>query len=215
MDTRISAVVMAVALTAACSAAPVTPPAPSTTSSTVSVPDLDRRAKAAMAPPDALAAFGGRMEKDFPANADDPGTEGEVVTATCGRELRVDSGKSVARSRVWEGGVSVFERVHAMSDLSAAVLLLPVRRGARDCVLGSPAGTVFADEPIATPPGVDESFAHCESHDEPGVTPWSCHAVLGRGTLIATIVSFGETRESASAQLATVVPILAAPFAQA
>lgn len=74
-----------------------------------------------------------------------------------------------------------------MSDLSAAVLLLPVRRGARDCALGSPAGTA----------------------------PWSCHTVLGRGALIATVVSFGETRESASAQPATAVPILAAPFAKA
>jgi hypothetical protein len=220
---RICAVVLTVvALTAACTTActtgaPAPQPSPTTTSSPAppSLAELDQRARTALAPPGAFDALQGHVEKSFPANDGDPGAEREVVTALCGRELLVDSGTSVARSRVWEGGVRVFERVHAMSDLPAAVLMRTVRAGSRNCVLYSPAGTVFADEPVANPQGVDESYAHCEMHDEPGVTPWACHAVLARGTLIATVVSFGNTREAASAQLSATVPIFAESLAKA
>ncbi|MFI6096100.1 hypothetical protein ACIA8G_11130 [Lentzea sp. NPDC051213] len=221
MNIRIFAVAVAV-LTASCTGAQPAAAPPPTTSSTAppSPADLDLRAKKALAPAGAFDALGGRVERNYPGDDSEPGYEQEIVRTACGsHDLRVDSGTSVSRSRAWAGGVDLFERVHAMSDLPAAVLLTTVQRWSRLCTSYSPGGvsplrTVVPDVSLVRPEGVDESYAYCEANNDPALVPWSCHAVLARGTLLATVTASGRSQDAALAQLTSVVPIFAESLAK-
>jgi hypothetical protein len=209
------------ALTAGCGAAPVTPPAPSTTTTSSVVPpspaQLDARAKSAMAPPGAFDALGGKVAESTPANDSDPGAEREPVALLCrgNSTLFVDSGTSVARSRIWAGGASLFQRVHATSDLPATVLVRGVRNSGDGCALSFGADKVVGNVPIAKPEGVEDSYAYCEANKNPEMVPWSCQLVMARGTLITLVVASGQSQQAAVAQLASVVPTFAETFVKA
>lgn len=213
MFVRICAAVVAVAaLTSACAATEPAPPSPTTTTSSKappSVAELDRRAKAALPPPGAFDALGGKVDEASAALDDIPiALEGQAIGEVCGTLLRVDKGTSAARTRSWGGEVNLFERVHATSELPASAVLSTVRQQIRGCVPNRPAGTVVLDVPLAKPEGVEESYAYCEAND-PGALPWSCGAALARGNMFALVVVNGQTREAASAQLNDVTPIFA------
>ncbi|SDG84866.1 hypothetical protein SAMN05216553_11279 [Lentzea fradiae] len=215
MNARICAAVAVVAvLTTACGGEPVAaPPAATTTTTTVpSTPaELDQRAKAAIAPPGAFDALGGQLSQSTPASDNEPGADGEIVTTLCGSsEMRVD-GTSVARTRVWTGQVSLFQRVHAMSDRTAATLVGAVQTRLNSCAKDR----VEQAKAVAKPDGVDDFFAHCEANRDPELVPWSCHAMMGRGTLITVVVASGQTKVAAEAQLSSVLPIFAESFVKA
>lgn len=224
MNNRICAAVMAaVALVAGCSSGAATTQSAPTTTTTISsvVPptpaELDVRVKAAMAPPGAFDALGGKLAESTPANDSDAGVEHEVVAMQCrgSSELRVDSGTSVARTRIWAGGVSLFERVHATSELPASVLMTSLKQRADGCVLSFGADQAVANIPIAKPEGVDDLYTYCEANKDPEMVPWSCQAYLTRGNLIAFVVASGQSQASAAAQLTSAVPIFTAPFVKA
>lgn len=222
LNTRFCAAVMAVvALTTACTSETPAAAPPSTTTTTTPVPpsptELDQRAKAAIAPPGAFDALGGRVAQSTPANDTDRGAEREIVTTICRADspLRVDSGTSVARSRAWTGGVNLFQRVHATSELPASVLLTSVRRQADLCLPGSSADQVAPNLPLAKPDGVDDLYGYCVANIDPELIPWSCHAVLARGTLITVVVASARTQSAAAAQLNSVLPIFTEPFVKA
>jgi hypothetical protein len=220
LNKRICAAVIAVAaLTTACSGEPAAaPPATTTTTTTTAPPtpaELDQRAKAAIAPPGAFDALGGKFKQSTPANDSDPGAEGEVVASVCNNStVRVD-GVSVARTRVWTGQVDLFQRVHAMSDRPAATLVESVQARAKLCIGSRPADQIKLSIPLTKPQGVDDFYAYCIKNQDPNLVDWSCHAVMGRGTLITLVVAFGLTQAAAEAQLTSVVPIFAETFAKA
>jgi hypothetical protein len=83
------------------------------------------------------------------------------------------------------------------------------------CAQYRPADQLKADLPLAKPGGVDDMYAHCEANLDPDLVPWSCHAVLGRGTLVTLVVAFGHSQLAAEAQLTSVLPIFAESFAKA
>ncbi|HEX8870543.1 MAG TPA: hypothetical protein VF821_33060 [Lentzea sp.] len=212
----------AVALVAGCGTGEsATQPAPATTTTSSAAPrtpaELDVRVKAAMAPPGAFDSLGGKLAESTPANDGDPGVEHEVVTTVCGNKnpLRVEGGTSVARTRIWAGGVSLFERVHAMSEVSADLLVRQAQNEVNSCKPYREATEITANMPIAKPEGVEDFYAHCEANKDPGTVPWSCHAVMGRGKLIAHVVASGQSQQAAAAQLTSAVPIFAAPFVKA
>ncbi|WP_330274638.1 hypothetical protein OG205_02785 [Lentzea sp. NBC_00516] len=219
MNMRIcAAVAAAVALTTACGGEPVAAPPATTTTTTVAPPtpaELDQRAKAAIAPPGAFDAMGGKLKESVPANDSGPGAEGEIVTVVCsGSELRADD-VSVSRTRIWAGQVSLFQRVHAMSERPAAGLLEAVRTRAGSCSRSRLADQMKVDIPIPAPQGVDGVYGVCEANRDPELVPWSCQAVMGRGTLISVVVASGQTQAAAEAQLSSVVPIFAETFVKA
>lgn len=195
-------VAVAVALASACTG---TDPSPTTVVPTVSVAELDGRAKVALAPPGAFDAVGGRVQLNDPASDSDPGHEGDDAGDVCGKPLLVASGVSVWRRRLWTGEVSLTQTVHVTSSVPATSLLSTARQWARDCS----AGTVDPDVTLARPQGVDEAFAYCEMHHDFQVLPWSCHAVFARGNLFVNVVAFGAGRDTAAAQLDAVVPTFA------
>lgn len=219
MNKRICAAITVIAaLTAACGGEPAAAP-PVTTTTTTTVPptpaELDQRAKAAIAPPGAFDALGGKFKQSTPANDSDPGAEGEMVASVCGdTPIHVD-GVSVARTRVWAGQLDLFQRVHAMSDRPAATLVESVRARAKLCIGSRPADQIKVTIPLTKPQGVDDFYAYCITNKDPGLVDWSCHAVMGRGTLITLVVAFGLTHAAAEAQLTSVVPIFAETFAKA
>lgn len=217
MNKRICAAVMAVAaLTTACGGEPGAAPPTTTTTTVPPTPaELDQRAKAAIAPPGAFDALGGKFKQSTPANDSDLGAEGEIVTSVCnGTPIRVD-GASVARTRVWAGQLDLFQRVHAMSDRPAATLVEVVRDRVTSCAQYRPADQTKVTIPLTKPQGVDDFYAYCETNRDPDLVDWSCHAVMGRGTLITLVVAFGLTHAAAEAQLTSVVPTFAETFAKA
>lgn len=219
MNKRICAAVMVVvALTTACGGEPAAAP-PTTTTTTTTVPptpaELDQRAKAAIAPPGAFDALSGKFKQSTPANDLDPGAEGEPVAFVCNdTPIRVD-GVSVARTRVWTGRLALFQRVHAMSDRPAATLVESVRARVKLCAGSRPADQIKVTIPLTKPQGVDDFYAYCETNQDPDLVDWSCHAVMGRGTLVTLVVASGLTQTAAEAQLTSVVPIFAETFAKA
>jgi hypothetical protein len=220
LNKRICAAVMVVAaLTTACGGEPASAPPATTTTTTTTVPptpaELDQRAKAAIAPPGAFDALGGKFKQSTPATDSDPGAEGEMVTSVCNNDpIRVD-GVSVARTRVWAGQLDLFQRVHAMSDRPAATLVEVVRTRVKSCAGYRPADQTKVTLPLTKPQGVDDFYAYCETNQDPDLVDWSCHAVMGRGTLITLVVAFGLTQAAAEAQLTSVAPIFAETFAKA
>ncbi|RDI26485.1 hypothetical protein DFR72_107126 [Lentzea flaviverrucosa] len=210
-----AAIAAVVALTTACGGEPVAAPPATTTTTTVVPPapaELDQRAKAAIAPPGAFDALGGQVKQSTPATDDEPGADGEVVTTLCETsEMSVD-GTSVARARVWTGRVNLFQRVHAMSDRTAAALVGAVQTRLAGCAKNRGAAETKA---VAKPEGVDDFYAHCEANPDPELVPWSCHALMGRGTLITVVVASGQTKAAAEAQLTSVAPIFAQSFVKA
>jgi hypothetical protein len=210
-----AAVAVVVALTTACGGEPVAAPPATTTTTTAVAPtpaELDQRAKAAIAPPGAFDALGGQFRQSTPAGDNEPGADGEIVTTLCGTsEMRVD-GTSVARTRVWTGRVNLFQRVHAMSDRTAATLVTAVERRLSSCAKNRSAEQTGA---VTKPEGVDDFYAHCEANPDPELVPWSCHAMMGRGTLITVVVASGQTKAAAETQLTSVVPIFAESFVKA
>ncbi|MET9632443.1 hypothetical protein ABZX92_33795 [Lentzea sp. NPDC006480] len=177
--------------------------------------ELDQRAKAAIASPGAFDALGGKFKQSTPANDSDPGVENEMVTSVCeDSPIRVD-GVSVARTRVWTGQLDLFQRVHAMSDRPAAALVESVRARVKLCIGSRPADQIKVTIPLTKPQGVDDFYAYCITNRDPNLVDWSCHAVMGRGTLITLVVAFGLTQAAAEAQLTSVVPIFAETFAKA
>lgn len=211
MNTRICAAVVAVvALTAGCAGEPAAAPPPSTTTTTTTAAptpaELNERAKAAIAPADAVA--GGEMKTNEPATEGEIGADGQAVTMICGsREIFVD-GTSVSRTRVWSGA---FQRVHAMADRTAITLIKSVETGLVSCT------TAHSVEqfPLPKPDGVDDFYAYCEATLKPDLLPFSCHALMGRGTLISEVVTFGSTKAVAGVGLTAVVPAFARSFAKA
>jgi hypothetical protein len=170
--------------------------------------ELDQRAKAALAAPDAFGGLGGKKDEGTSDLDDLPiAVEGQAIGQVCGALPRVDEGTSAARTRSWPGGVNVFERVHVTSALPAKTLVATVRQHAQRCAQG-------AELALTRPDGVDESFAYCEQN-EPGAIPWSCQVALARGSAFALVAVNGESREAASAQLTSVLPIVAEPFVKA
>ncbi|MGW6442928.1 hypothetical protein [Lentzea sp. NPDC055074] len=204
-----------VALTAGCAGEPAAAPPTTTTTTTTAPPTpaaLNERAKAAIAPPEAFAAVGGQVRTSVPATDAEIGADGEIVTTLCGTsEMRVD-GTSVARTRVWSGRVSLFQRVHAMSDRTASALMGAVQTRLTGCAKDRAAEETKA---VTKPEGVEDFFAHCETNKDPELVPWSCHALMGRGTLITDVVASGQTKAAAEAQLTSVLPIFAQTFAKA
>ena len=218
MNKRLCAAVVAVvALTAGCAGEPAAAPPPSTTTTTTTTPppapaELNERAKAAIAPPGAFASIGGEVQDSMPASDTEIGGDGEIVITVCGGSgLRVD-GTSVARTRTWAGRVNLFQRVHAMSERTAATLVASMPRSISGCAAARGAAQLTT---LAKPAGVDDFFAHCEANVEPGLVPWSCLVLMGRGTLITLVVASDRTRAAAEAQLTAVLPIFAEPFAKA
>lgn len=206
-----------VALTTACGGEPAAAPTTTTTTTTVlpTPAELDQRAKMAIAPPGAFDALGGKFKKSTPANDSDPGAEGEMVTSVCnGNPMYVD-GASVARTRGWAGRLDLFQRVHAMSDRSAATLVEVLRKWVTSCAQYRSADQLKVTIPLTKPQGVDDFYGYCETNEDPDLVDWSCHAVMGRGTLITLVVAFGLTQAAAEAQLTSVVPIFAETFAKA
>lgn len=214
---RICAAVLAVvALTAGCSGEPVAAPAPSTTTTTTTAPptpeQLNARAKAAMASPEAFTATGGKVKTNVPATDAEVGADGQVVSVICGgRKIMVD-GTSVTRSRLWTGKTTVFQEVHAMADRTAATLVKTVETGLTACTT---ARSVEQLTTLAKPEGVDDFYAYCEATLDPTVSPFACYALLGRGTLISQVIMFGQTKEAAGAELASVLPTFVPSFAKA
>jgi hypothetical protein len=206
------------ALTTACGGEPAAAPTATTTTTTTVPPtpaELDQRAKAAIAPPGAFDALGGEFKQSKPANDSDPGAEGEMVTSVCNdTPVRVD-GMSVARTRVWAGQLDLFQRVHAMSDRPATTLVELVRARVKLCAESRPTDQIKATIPLTKPQGIDDFYAYCETNQDPDLVDWSCHAVMGRGTLITLVVAFGLTQSAAEAQLTSAVPIFAETFAKA
>ncbi len=96
----------------------------------------------------------------------------------------------------------------------AATLVESVRARVKPCSGGRAADQVELGLPLAEPQGVDEFYAHREANQDPGVVPWSCHAVVGRGTLITVVVASSLTL-AAGAHLTSVTPIFAETFAKA
>ncbi|MET9231624.1 hypothetical protein [Lentzea sp. NPDC003310] len=217
MNTRICAAVLTVVvLTAGCTGTPdAAPPSATTTTTTTAPPtpaELNERAKAAIAPADAFAALGGQVKGSAPTTDGEIGADREIVALLCGTEEMLVDGTSVARSRVWTGGVSLFQRVHAMSDRTAAALVGAVRTRLSRCAKSRGAEEATS---VAKPQGVDDFFAHCETNPDAGFVPWSCSALIGRGTLISVVTASGQSKESAQAQLTSVLPIFAQTFAKA
>lgn len=218
MNKRFCAAVMAVAaLTTACGGEPTAAP-PVTTTTTTTVPptpaELDQRAKTAIAPPGAFDALGGKFKQSTPANDSDPGAEGEMVASVCNSDaIRVD-GVSVARTRVWAEQLDLFQRVHAMSDRPAATLVESVQARVKSCA-ASRADQFKVAIPLTKPQRVDDFYAYCKTNQDPNLVDWSCHAVMGRGTLITLVVAFGVTQATAEAQLTSVAPVFAETFAKA
>jgi hypothetical protein len=186
-----------------------------TTAAPPTTAELDVRAKAAIAPPGAFDALGGVFKESTPANDSEPGEEGQVVSTVCKSNPIFVDGVSVARTRIWTGRLDLFQRVHAAVDRPAATLVESVRARVKLCSGGRAADQVKLSLPLAKPQGVDEFYAHCEANKDPGVVPWSCHAVMGRGTLITVVVASGLTQAAAEAQLTSVTPIFAETFAKA
>lgn len=220
MNKRICAVVVVVAaLSTACGSEPAAAPPATTTTTTTTVPstpaELDQRVKAAIAPPGAFDALGGKFKQSTPANDNDPGAEGELVTSVCNNSRIFVDGVSVARTRVWAGQLDLFQRVHAMSDRPAATLLESVRARVKLCAGPGPSDQIKTTIPLTKPQGVDDFYAYCEMNRDPNLVDWSCHAVMGRGTLITLVVAFGLTQAAAEAQLTSVAPIFAETFAKA
>ncbi|MGI5507269.1 hypothetical protein [Lentzea sp. CA-135723] len=216
MNTRICAAVVAVvALTAGCAGEPAAAPPAATTTTTTAAPtpaELNERAKAAIAPPDAFAAVGGQVKTNTPATDAEIGAEGQAVAMICGgREIHAD-GASVARSRLWTGRTTVFQQVHAMADRPAAVLVKGVETGLAAC-----AGTRSVEQltTLAKPEGVDDFYAYCEATLDQTVAPFACYAYLGRGTLISEVIMFGRTKAEAGAELASVLPAFVPSFTKA
>jgi hypothetical protein len=206
------------ALTTACGSEPAAAPVATTTTTTTAPPtpaELDQRAKAAIAPPGAFDALGGKFKQSTPANDSDPGAEGEVVASVCNNSSILVDGVSVARTRVWTGQVDLFQRVHAMSDRPAATLVESVQARAKLCGGSRPADQIKLTIPLTKPQGVDAFYAYCMTNQDPNLVDWSCHAVMGRGTLITVVVAFGLTQAAAEAQLTSVVPTFAETFAKA
>ncbi|MEV6238468.1 hypothetical protein [Lentzea sp. NPDC051838] len=102
-----------------------------------------------------------------------------------------------------------------MSELPASVLMLPLRRGADNCVLSFGADQAVANLPIAKPEGVEDFYTYCKANQGPDMVPWSCQAYLTRGKMIALVVASGQSQAAAAAQLTSAVPIFAAPFVKA
>ncbi|WP_434443027.1 hypothetical protein [Lentzea sp. E54] len=205
-----------VGLVAGCAGEPAAAPPPSTTiPMTTALPtpaELNERAKAAIAPPDAFAAVGGQVKTNVPATDGEIGADGQVVAMICGgREIHVD-GTSVARSRLWTGRTTVFQQVHAMADRMAAVLVQGVETGLASCTHTRSVEQLTA---LAKPEGVDDFYAYCEATLDPDVSPYACYAFMGRGTLISEVIMFGQTKEAAGAELASVLPVFVPSFVKA
>ncbi|MFD4669006.1 hypothetical protein ACFWNN_04675 [Lentzea sp. NPDC058450] len=217
MNTRICAAVVAfVALTAGCTAEPAAAPqtsTPSTTTTAAPTPaELNERAKAAIAPPDAFAARGGQVKTNTPATDAEIGDPSQAVALYCGGSQIHADGVSVARSRLWTGRTTVFQQVHAMADRPAAVLVKRLETGLAAC-----ASTRSVEQltTIAKPEGVDDFYAYCEATLDQTVAPFACYAYLGRGTLISEVIMFGQTKAEAGAELASVLPAFVPSFAKA
>ncbi|ANZ34836.1 hypothetical protein BBK82_00830 [Lentzea guizhouensis] len=207
------------ALTTACGGEPVAAPPSTTTTTTTTAPpttaELDARAKAAIAPPGAFDALGGVVAESVPANDSDPGEEGQAVAIVCGSGPILVDGMSVARTRIWTGRLSLFQRVHAAADRPAATLVESVRARAKLCSGSNADRQAGLSLPLAKPQGADEFYAFCMANLDPDLVPWSCQAVMGRGTLITVVVASGSTRAAAEAQLTAVTPVFAETFAKA
>lgn len=211
-----AAVVAVTALTSCASPAPVTPvPPPATTSSkpAPSLAEVDQRAKAALAPPGAFDARGGKVD-DAAAALDLPfPLEGQAVGEVCGALPRITGkGTSAARSRSWGGTLSLFERVHVTSELPASAVVSTVRQHVRDC--GRPAGTVVPDVALTKPDGLDEAYAFCEAN-EPGAIPWTCQVALARGNVFAFVTVNEQSKEAGAKLLAELVPVFARAVVEA
>ncbi|MEU7476573.1 hypothetical protein AB0A63_11365 [Lentzea sp. NPDC042327] len=220
MKKRICAAVVAIAAlaTTACGGEPAAAPPVTTTTTTTAPPtaaELDLRAKAAIAPPGAFDAQGGKVGSSTPATDTDPGLEGEPVTFVCKTSELFADGMSVSRTRTWDGRVDLFQRVHATADRPAATLVERVRTWAQQCTQYRGADKIKLELPLTKPQGVDDFYAYCETTEDPALIDWSCHAVMGRGTLITVVVAFGPTQAAAEAQLTSAVPIFAETFAKA
>ncbi|MCX2951657.1 hypothetical protein [Lentzea sp. NEAU-D7] len=204
------------ALVAGCAGEPAATPPPTTTTTTTTAPptpaELNERAKAAIAAPDTFAAAGGQVKTNVPATDAEVGADGQAVAMICGgREIHAD-GSSVMRSRLWTGRTTVFQQVHAMADRPAAVLVKSVETGLAACT--STRG-VEQLATLAKPAGVDDFYAYCEATLDPSVSPFVCHAFMGRGTLISEVVMFGQTKEAAGTELASVLPAFVPAFVKA
>ncbi|WP_143467221.1 hypothetical protein [Lentzea kentuckyensis] len=198
--------VLAICLAAltACAAAPAVQPvtsAPATTTSTASTPDLVRalepKVKAALMAPAAFDDFGMKPLLDRPALSAEVGNTDGYLSEVC-LGARVDAGVSTSRKRVWKGLMAVEQDVFALIGVTGAHVLETVRTKARSCqtyvaVINKPARTVEADVELPELPGVDGSYAFCQSVPDLREGHWICEAVLVRGDMVMTLaVNAGE-----------------------
>ena len=102
-----------------------------------------------------------------------------------------------------------------MSDRPAATLVEVMQARVKSCAQHVPADQIKVAIPLTKPQGIDDLYAYCVTNRDPNLVDWSCHAVMGRGTLITLVVAFGRTQAAAEAQLTSVVPIFAETFAKA
>ena len=102
-----------------------------------------------------------------------------------------------------------------MSDRPAATLVGLVRARVKVCAGYRAADQITVTIPLTKPQGIDDFYAYCETNQDPSLVDWSCHAVMGRSTLITLVVAFGRSQATAEARLTSVAPIFAETFAKA
>ena len=195
---RISTVVSAVLLLAACSS-PAPAPSPTRTASTPAAaasptarpsatgspdPGLAQRVSSALA---GLTAYSGR---GYPAGADLPAPVGPT-TQVCNRTLDVDKAGHVAAARSWQGSqYAVTNVVHGYASASADAAVTQLRAAAGSCATYAVGGvTYILGAAVNTPAyyGIDVSYTYCEQRTADGAATAVCTAVFAHGNLMAML----------------------------
>ena len=166
-------------------------------------------------PPESFGDIGTKFQWDRPLLTAEVGnTDGKLSDVCLG--VRVDSGISTSRRRLWNGAVVVDQHVYGLIGVTGVHLLDAVRAKARSCQtyvgeINKPVRVVKADAALPDLQGLDGSYAYCHSIPDLAERHWACEAFLVRGDLILAVsVGDGDGGEiSALAHLAVVVPRMA------
>ena len=185
---RFVVAVCAIALTA-CTPTATEPAYTVPVTSTASTPDLeaiDAKVKAALMPPETFDDLGGRFESDKPKLTSEPAATTSDLSRVC-QGVKVDSGVTTSRTRVWTGPVIVNQIVFGLVGADARQVLGAVRDKARSCRTwvdgaGKPEREVRADVELPELQGVEGSYAFCSSFTE--ISVWGCEVFLVRGDLV-------------------------------
>lgn len=202
--------VLAVALVACDSTAPVAEPAPSsatTTTTTSSAPSLMDRLPAlverAAIPRDGLSDFG------IAAPAD----QRYAVTGMpkpCNTDVDGEHGYTPGLYRQWKGDIDVRQTVVGYTEATGAEVLSQLTAATRDCSSWTSEdreSRIIPDTIVEQPAGLAGFVGYCTSVRQPHQVYWLCAALMAHGNLVSNVWAFsGRGPEDARDNLAKIVP---------